>query len=369
MTTLLWTAALISSFSAASFTEGPRSLRIEWQPDTLTLIQAGGGYGRVIRLTSDELLACYVRRAYACVKHSSDNGKTWSDQTQAVAYAEGAADNPELLLLSDGRVMLMINERNRSNPRHNGIAVAFSSDNGRTWSPSERIYTGKCWEPAAIEHPETQSLQILFADEEPYQKLGRSDQNISVMTSADNGRTWKGPAIVSYRPNHRDGMPVPLKLQNGGLVVAIEDPGLHGNFKPVILDVSRAAGTPIGPDSPHRWSALAEPLPPDTYAGAPYIVQMPSGQTLLSYRCKPKDALRHTMIVAVGDNEAKQFQNPSAPFAMGDENGSQDWSSLFVKDPNTVTAVSGATINGVRGIWTIDGRLISLPVSPAPGRS
>lgn len=331
--------------------------RIDWQPDTLTLIQADAYYGRIIRLRTNTLLACYTRRGRAYVKHSNDNGKTWKNETLAAVFSEGGADNTELLQLSDERIMLMINERNRQNPHQNGISVAFSSDDGYTWTNPTRIYTGKCWEPAAIERSRPKAIELYFANEEPYQDSNRNDQNISVMISTDGGQQWAGPAVVSYRQNHRDGMPVPLTLRNGNVVIAIEDSGLHGDFKPVILDFSRRRNASIDGASPHRWSAMAEALPRDTYAGAPYIAQMPSGETILSYRYKPKDVSHHTMVVAVGNEQARSFQQPTMPFAMADKGVSQDWSALFVKNEITITAVSGARINGVRGLWAIDGQL------------
>ena len=348
----------------APWAAGVPTARIEWQPDTLTLIQSGGYYGRIIRLQSNNLLSCYTRHGKAYVKHSADNGKTWNDETLAATYTDGGADNTELIQLGDGRVMLMVNERNRINPRQNGIAIAFSSDNGRTWTAPMRIYTGKCWEPAAIERDHPKTIEIYFANEEPYQQANNNDQNISVMSSVDGGRRWAGPAVVSYRKNHRDGMPVPLKLNSGKVVIAIEDPGLLGDFKPVILDFSRRRNAPIIGDSPYRWSALADPLPAETYAGAPYIVQMPSGQTLLSYRCKPQGTSHHTMTVTVGTEDARCFQNPAAPFSMADKNTSQNWSALFVKDKTTITAVSGATINNTTGLWAIDGTLSQPAPSP-----
>ena len=82
-----------------------------------------------------------------------------------------------------------------------------------------------------------------------------------MLRSTDNCATWEDPVVVSFRPTSRDGMPVPLCLQNGkSLVFAIEDNGLNGNFKPVIIHSSVAdswrSGTVTG-SSPHRWSALA----------------------------------------------------------------------------------------------------------------
>lgn len=63
------------------------------------------------------------------------------------------------------------------------------------------------------------------------------------------------------------------------------------------------------------------------------------------------------MAVYLGDNDARNFTNRSFPFAVpGDTSGL--WNSLFVKSDNTITAISGTVVDGVRGIWVIDGKLI-----------
>ena len=186
-----------------------------------------------------------------------------------------------------------------------------------------------------------------------------------MLRSFDRGITWSQPETVSFRATARDGMPVPLVLAEGrGIVLAIEDNG-GGAFQPAIvhssLDDNWRQG-PAGGDSLRRRSALKTPLPPDVYAGAPYIVQLPTGETILSVQsaegrptCSSLD--RSRMVVYVGDNRARQFANPSIPFDVPpDENGL--WNSLFIKNASTVTAISSTTVNGVRGLWAIDGTVV-----------
>jgi hypothetical protein len=62
------------------------------------------------------------------------------------------------------------------------------------------------------------------------------------------------------------------------------------------------------------------------------------------------------MVVYVGDRHAKSFANRSVPFDLP-EDVEGLWNSLFVKDDNTVTALSSTTINEVRGLWAVDGRV------------
>ena len=106
---------------------------------------------------------------------------------------------------------------------------------------------------------------------------------------------------------------------------------------------------------------MARPLPEPVYAGAPYLVQLPSGETLLSVQSSEGRGTPHThtnarMVVYVGNSEAADFGTRSEPFAALTD-GVGLWNSLFVKDAETVTAVSATTIDGVRGLWAIDGRV------------
>jgi len=204
-------------------------------------------------------------------------------------------------------------------------------------------------------------VQVYFSNEAPFQTT--AEQEIALLRSLDNGRTWTKAERIALRKDHRDGMPVPQLLAGGrGIAVSIEDNGLSGErFKPVILRTTLAdnwrSGV-VGGDSPHRWGALAEPLEPQWYGGGPFLRQLPSGETLLSYQESADGTMdRCRMAVCVGDKDAKNFTNKTYPIPLGPVQN-QAWNALFVKDARTVTAISTATINGVRGIWAIDGRVV-----------
>ena len=210
-----------------------------------------------------------------------------------------------------------------------------------------------CWEPAALRMPNGE-IRLVFANEGPY--THSNEQEITMMTSRDDGRTWGNAEKVSFRPGARDGMPVPILDASGrGMLMAIEDSGLNGQMKPAIVAV--ALGRAALPESPYRWPALAEPLPADVYAGAPYLVRMPNGTTLLSIQSTDgRRAAR--MVVYCGDRNARGFRNPSEPFELPrDVKGL--WNSLAVKSRDTVIAVSTTTLHGKRGVWAVDGRVVS----------
>ena len=260
-----------------------------------------------------------------------------------------------MLVLQNGWILLSYNERATDGKHPFTIKVSFSGDNGKSWTGGSLVYqagitsgTG-CWEPAQVQLPGGE-IQLFFSNEGPYRAT--DEQEITLLRSFDNGATWSRPERVSFRPGHRDGMPVPVALNDSSSVVfAIEDNGLAGTFKPAVA----AAGTGL------RWPALEAPLAGSVYAGAPYLRQFPSGETVLSVqsgegRIRPGTLDFSRMVVYVGDSTARNFTSASEPFSVPPgANGL--WNALFIKNAVTVTAISGTTIGGVAGVWAMDGRL------------
>jgi hypothetical protein len=237
---------------------------ISWDQKTLTLIAEWGTYGRMIRLTSGNILCAFARRGTVWTSRSIDEGKTWNAPAMAVTYEFGAATNPEILELVDGWILLSYNERPRDGKNHFAIRTCLSKDAGETWTAHSIVYEADthwengCWEPAQIQLPSGQ-IQLYFANENPYRYS--NEQEISMVRSEDNGLTWSKPTTISFRAHHRDGMPVPLILSNGkGIVVAIEDNALHGKFRPAIVCTSMKCNWNqpyVDGSSPQRWWALA----------------------------------------------------------------------------------------------------------------
>ena len=358
---LLWAGLGLNGLQAAS-------ARIVWDPATLTLVQAGGLYGRMTRLRGGAILCVCEQGGKSWASVSRDNGRTWRTPVVAAQFASANAANPEVLALQNGEVLLFVNQRPLDGIHPFAIGLAVSRDGGTTWEPRPLIYTAGttgregCWEPSALQLPSGE-VQLFFANNFPYK--GTDDQDISLCRSQDNGKTWSVAKTVSYRAKHRDGMPVPLMLQGGrGLVIAIEDSGLtsHYTLQPAIVSAScrdNWRGPLADGLSPRRRGALVPPLPPDVYAGAPYLRQLPSGETILScQQGQPGQNDRDPRLtVYVGDAEAHNFAHPTQPFAVPGQSGGERWNSLFVKDARSITAVSSTSVNGVSGLWAIDGRV------------
>ncbi len=340
------------------------STEITWDRSSLTLVQKSGGYGRMTRLKSGRILCCYQYARQVWVRASKDNGTTWQPGVLVARYPQGTAATPEIIQLSNGTVLCFYNERPSNDSKMPfTIMVSASKDSGNTWSSPKQLYRAGhefkngCWEPAAAQLPSGE-IQLFFANEGPYRST--AEQEIALIRSQDNGATWSKPERASFRAHHRDGMPVPLVLENKkGIVVAIEDNGMNGKFKPVILHTSMTnkwRDGCIDGNSPRRWSALKTNLSKNVYAGAPYICQLPSGTTVLSVQSDEGGREEPQMVVYLGDSHAKHFAAKSVPFVIASDIGGR-WNSLFVKDANTVTAISSTTIDGVRGLWAVDGQV------------
>lgn len=352
---------------------------IEWDAATLRLIEAGGDYTRMVRLRNGNIACVFDRDRKMWIRHSTDEGLTWKAPILVAEEPDCWLTNADLLPLKDGGLLYFWNERPLEAVKHRQkqaprgaltrpflIRVASSNDLGRTWSKPQTIYTAGnsfedgCWEPAGLQLPSGE-VQVYFSNEAPFRAT--AEQEIALLRSFDHGRTWSKAERIALRKGHRDGMPVPLLLSGGrGIAVAIEDDGYAGGrFKPMILHTTLADNWRSGlvdGDSPRRWGALAEPLPPEWYGGGPFLRQLPSGETLLSYQESADGTMdRCRMAVCIGDENARNFTSKTYPIPPGPMQN-QAWNSLFVKDARTVTAISTATVNGARGVWAIDGRLV-----------
>jgi hypothetical protein len=378
---LILLAACSSLLQPTRAASAPRALpAIEWDRSTLQLVAPGGDYARMARLGDGAIGLAYDREGKLSFRRSTDEGKSWSDPVLVAEDRDCWLTNSELLPLRNGELLYLWNERPRAALKYQDkpaplgtltrpllIRMARSRDHGRSWSAPQTLYTAGpsyqdgCWEPAGIELPDGE-IHVYFANEFPYQAT--SEQEISLIRSRDGGKTWSHAERISMRKTHRDGMPAPLLLAGGrGIVVAIEDNGLSktDRFKLAIvhtpLDDNWRSGTVDG-ESPKRRPALAEPLPDEHYAGAPNVRQVASGETLLSYQTSADGTLAAArMVVCVGDPEARNFTNPSQPFADVDAQPGQLWGSLFVRDAQSLAAMATVTIKGQRGVWTIEGRV------------
>lgn len=364
------------AMSIASKSPVSSGIRIAWDISTMKKVSAPGpgycGYARMTQLCDHSLLTVYEADGnIVCVK-STDLGVTWSIPITIAPYSEGVSMAvPDILELKDHSILVCYNPRpgKKATGKRFGIRTQKSYDGGATWKDECLLYeagdffNNGCWEPSAIQLPNGE-IQLFFANEGDY--LNSDEQNISLLRSFDNGLSWsKTREIVCFRPGCRDGMPSPVLLQNGtDIVFSIEDNG-YGNFKPATIrnTLINNWANQVGAYSPDRNYALAEPIADPIYAGAPYLRQLKSGQTILSYQGtegRTNNIKFAEMKVVIGDQNAKNFSSKTVPFDIA-VNKSGLWNSLVVLSDNTIIALTSTNSYSKLNteIWMIKGHVIA----------
>lgn len=352
----------------------PRLLNITW--DTNSLRPVGfGGYARMIELKNGLLVTVYAAsNGNTEIVRSNDQGDHWSVPVIVVAKENGTRmDAPDILLLNDGSLLVCYNPRpvgrNTDTAKHFAIRVSKSYDDGLTWQDDELLYEAGyqfqngCWEPAALQLPSGE-IQLFFSDEGPY--TNSDEQNISLLRSFDNGKTWtKKPEIVSFRKGSRDGMPVPVYLPaTEEILISIEDNGFV-NFKPYIVRSSLKKNwrETITAVSRYREYALKDSLKENIYAGAPYLAVLSNGNTMLSYqstefRNGKQDVHNAEMVVTIGDLEGRHFTNATVPFKIP-ANKTALWNSITVLKDNIVVALTSTdAYDGKHEVRMIKGKVL-----------
>ncbi len=352
-------------------------IRIAWDYSSMQCIASIGGYARIRKLNDNSLIAVYDASGNGTFRRSYDNGKSWSDpeiifkqhtytNTEGVSTIVNIA-NSELIQLQNGDLVAACNYRPaKDEMTPYAIVIRRSRDFGFTWSEEQILYEGGprfidgCWEPSFLQLPNG-DLQVYFANESPYRNS--NEQEISVLTSHDNGITWdKEARTVCFRAGHRDGMPVATISEND-ILVSIEDNNI-GQFKPYIVrnTISDNWKVPVSGTSSLRESALLEPLAENVYAGAPYLLRIPTGEILMSYQTtglRSSNWELSTMEVTIGDKSGHNFCKATRPFGVPLDREAK-WNSLSLIDNTTVAAVASTnSFTPSVGVWMIKGHILS----------
>jgi sialidase-1 len=133
---------------------------------------------------------------------SRDNGKTWGDPSRiAVSYEETA-----LVSLPDGRLLAALKSEK------GGLAVAYSSDKGRSWSEPKPLTRNG-------EHP---GDLIVLRDGSVVLTYGERNRpyGVRALVSHDGGSSWDSDHLVILAddaPNWDTGYPSSVELKDGGI--------------------------------------------------------------------------------------------------------------------------------------------------------
>jgi hypothetical protein len=362
---------IIAVFAVVLIVEGSaQNINIRWMAESTQFVTRGT-YARIKKVNNQHALV-YESGGAVWIRLSHDGCNSWSEATE-VARGEGYGyANSELLQLQSGKLIFTWNARpKKGSGLPYKIMYATSIDQGRSWSKGCDLYVAGttprsgCWEPIPLQLP-TGELHIYFANEKPYTES--DEQEISLIRSFDEGKTWGDTERVSFRTRSRDGMPVPIYLPHSKeIVVAIEDNGIRGRFKPVIVRSAynwhdsyvRGNDTRREEAVGGRWA-----IQDTVYAGAPYLIRLGENNTLLSVQSTEgrKGGAHHfaNMQVYVGNKDARNFRNRTTPLPQLPSDGSALWSSLAQIDDETVIAVMSVRglETGKNGVWTIKGKII-----------
>ncbi|AGA78989.1 sialidase family protein [Echinicola vietnamensis] len=359
----------MTSCLAAGSPPDPQDYTIRWDQSTLQRVTGDdyrySGYARCRELADGSLGFVYEADGNIFFRVRSEQ-KWEAPVLVASATADVGMAVPDFTVLENGTLLLGYNPRPKRNAKdkHFGIRTVRSTDNGATWGNDQLVYEAGtsfgdgCWEPVFLQLPNG-DIHLYFADESLFTQS--NEQRIAMVSSSNGGKTWsETPQTVSFRKGARDGMPVPVWLEEPGMiVVAIEDNG-HGPFKPYLLfNEGPFWQETLSGNSPFREYAMEDSLPAQDYAGAPYLAIAPNGLTLLSFQWG--DKLEHAqMAVALGDGSAQHFTSVTWPFVLSKDKIGH-WNSLTVLESGKIIALTSTNGYGQDGrteVWMITGNLV-----------
>jgi hypothetical protein len=362
-------------------------VRIAWDYSTRRKLSPASsnysGYARMIRLSSGKLFCVFENDGVIQSTQSDNDGDTWTTPVTIAVGPDGInAAVPEVLQLKNNTILVSYNLRPGGAPdvsKKFAIRLIRSDNDGASWTDPQNIYeagyefANGCWEPAQIQLPSGQ-VQMYIANEGPY--TSSNEQEITMFRSDDNGVSWTSGEKVSFRGGYRDGMPVPLVLEDkNAIIMSIEDNGIiPAEFKPAIIRTTLTnswSNAPVGGSSQYREQPYDEQnrIGGSKYAGAPYIRRLSSREVILS--CQSNELRsqniwdRSDLIVAIGNDEGKNFNRKSRPFYFTDQTKTALWNSLSVIDENTVVALASTNAYGNKTeVWMIKGYVLREEASP-----
>ena len=337
------------SFNAKNYIAWLESTeRVVFQPPS-----GGAWYPRLLELTNGNWLCAYDTNQGAAntrvwISRSLDQGESWSYLSQA-SFGTGDAANGQLTQLANGDLLCayrLVNEPTKT------LKVSRSTNNGQSWSDLSTIIsnTEGVWEPHIIQKDDGQLL-VFYAQEAG---VPGSDQIVEMQRSDDNGATWHSTQTVSQTTGSRDGMPVPVILNNGDIFVVLEGHDVNRNYQFVTWSVRSS-------DGGNNWGPRQLVYAPSNIsynAAAPFSVQMPTGEIIVSYQTNEVPAGYESQmgVLVSRDNGSTWFTQPT-PFPC-DDGYSYHLSALFVEDADTIVAATTAFWGGPDQIKIIKGTIL-----------
>jgi hypothetical protein len=180
------------------------------------------------------------------VMRSSDGGKTWSPPAVVATTLQGAATSAKIVQLENGDLLIPI-YGGRGGSQDAVASVARSSDDGRTWSPESEATIAATpgvsfVEPAVASLGGGRLLAMVRTE--------GGERNAFESYSLDGGRTWSPPARTDFVAQASDLLPIPRGPNRDLLVHAWGDvSGRFGDSRATVLQFVRFREFPGA-----RWS-------------------------------------------------------------------------------------------------------------------
>ena len=268
-----------------------------------------------------------------------------------------------MVKLANGDILAVASTRAVSNYRDrnadNGLAIRISSDNGKTWGNEQIVYVGTNWEPMPVVLPSGR-IQIYYTDSKKLTEgaFGSGKEVISTGTSYiwsdDNGKTWNGGsnnagehelafAQVRYQYGSQlimtDQMPAVIKLNGSGKMAAAAESFIGGASYTTYISMAYTDdnGSWGTPDS--RGVQPKDRSDNFILGCAPYLVQFPSGETVLAYNRSNVFYMRQ------GNEQARNFGDEIKIFNGSSTDGQGFWGTLYCVDTHLMAASIGGSQN------------------------
>ena len=324
-----------------------------------------GGYPRIYKLADGTLLLGVDGFSV----RSTDDGKTWSDRADyrtnyhvigedGKEYALGCA-NSAFFQLDDGTVLVAYRATGYIKEDRSvfctKILVSKSTDGAKTWSEHSTMceYYDRTGDFKGVWEPHFGMLNgvlTCFYANDSKDVIAPPYQYIEYLQWIDGKWTNRTVVCDGVENKSRDGMPVWQQLANGKYVCAIE--GWYPGTPELCIKL-------VYSDDGITWSTPKLIYRGKShYAGAPYVVELATGQLVVVFQCK--DATDGTenhfskdvMLCIVSDGspvEELSEENFTAPEnVFNTPNGSSsEWNCLYLDDKYLYAATSGAFLKRI----------------------
>lgn len=285
---------------------------IEFEKDIITVSTVSGiPYTRMTKLQDGRLMMVYGQNNQIVATYSSDNGLNWSEKVNVTSSIDqDDKDGKKLYLanavpyqLADGTILVAYRANEAVNRKdgddsvkvtgkyHSSIRIMGSTDNGKTFQRHSIVWdfyeeniqnwyaSFGLWEP---------HLGMLNGELACFFAIGKSVYNYNHIINSTEIYVYRNNAWVraEYTSDEtpgaiKNGMPVWQEVKEGGYVMTVESTqNQKGPFENVLT-----AKLLTSLDGKH-WVNQCDVYVPQKAkrkSGAPYVVQLPNGQIVVSY--------------------------------------------------------------------------------------